>query len=110
MNTLRKITDLTLYFCFCFLAGTGIMMKFSFTKGLGPETVLGLGKRGWEACHLCVGLAMLCAVAVHLVLNRAWILKVGAGGKKRAAIAVIAFGLIMIVVLALSPAAVKVSL
>ncbi len=38
------------------------MMKFSFVKGLGPQTVLNLSKHDWEILHLYVGLLMLAAV------------------------------------------------
>ncbi len=57
------------------------MMKCSFVKGMGPQTVLGLPKHDWEMLHLYVGLAMLVTVAFHLFSNRAWIAKVGAKNK-----------------------------
>ena len=45
MRTIRIINDIVIYFCFCFLAGTGLMMEFSFVKGAGPQYVLSMGKR-----------------------------------------------------------------
>ena len=62
MVALKRIVDTILLFCFCFLTGTGLMMKFSFVKGLGPQTVLNLSKHDWEILHLYVGLLMLAAV------------------------------------------------
>lgn len=62
MVALKRIVDTILLFCFCFLTGTGLMMKFSFVKGLGPQTVLNLSKHDWKILHLYVGLLMLAAV------------------------------------------------
>ncbi len=78
-------------------------MKFSFVKGMGPQSVLGFGKGSWEVFHLWVGVLMLAAVLVHLFVNRIWIFKVAAKDKPWAAIAVIAIGLFLVALLALSP-------
>ena len=45
MKALRIAVDMVLYFGFCFLAGTGIMLEFAFEKGAGPQSVLSFGKR-----------------------------------------------------------------
>lgn len=105
MITLKRIVASVLFFCFCFLTGTGLMMKFSFVKGLGPQTVLGFSKHDWEVLHMYVGLAMLVAVILHLFSSKTWIEKVGAKNKKWLALLVLALGVIMLLVLALSPAA-----
>lgn len=104
MVALKRIVDTILLFCFCFLTGTGLMMKFSFAKGLGSQTVLNLSKHDWEILHLYVGLLMLAAVVLHLFSSKTWIVKVGAQNKKWLAISVIGLGIIMILALALSPA------
>lgn len=104
MVALKRIVDTILLFCFCFLTGTGLMMKFSFVKGLGPQTVLNLSKHDWEILHPYVGLLMLAAVVLHLFSSKTWIVKVGAQNKKWLAISVIGLGIIMILALALSPA------
>ncbi len=103
MNIIRRINDFLLYICFCFLAGTGLMMKLSFVKGLGKQTVLGLSKHDWETWHLYVGVLMLVAVILHLVLNRIWILKVGSANKKWIAIMAFVVGAILFAVLVFSP-------
>lgn len=32
---MRKINDIVMYALFCFLFGTGIMLKYTFVKGAG---------------------------------------------------------------------------
>ena len=100
---LKRFVDTVLLFCLCFLTGTGLMMKFSFVKGAGPQTVLSLTKHEWENLHLYVGVAMFTAMIVHLVLNRAWIIKVGAKNRKWLAFFVIALGAAVVLALVLSP-------
>ncbi|MDX8414792.1 DUF4405 domain-containing protein [Intestinicryptomonas porci] len=102
-TSLRRIADFTLYFSFCFLLGSGLLMKFSFVKGLGPQTALGLSKPEWCDLHLLAGAVMLCAAILHLALNSQWICNVGAFGKKRLAIFIIALGIILTLFLAFCP-------
>lgn len=69
MKTLRIAVDIVLYFSFCFLAGTGIMLEFAFEKGEGPQSVLCFGKKAWETAHLWVGVAAILAFIIHFWLN-----------------------------------------
>lgn len=69
MKALRIAVDMVLYFGFCFLAGTGIMMEFAFEKGAGPQSVLSFGKKAWETAHLWVGVAVIFAFIIHFCLN-----------------------------------------
>lgn len=103
MNIIRRINDLILYLCFCFLFGTGLMMKLSFVKGLGPQTVMGLSKHDWETLHVWVGVLIFFVLVVHFVVNRLWILKVGANNNKLIALSIVALGLIVVGVLAFTP-------
>ena len=102
-TSLRRIADFTLYFSFCFLLGSGLLMKFSFARGLGPQAALGLSKPEWCDLHLIAGAVMLCSAILHLALNSQWIYKVGAFGKKRLAIFIIALGIILALFLAFCP-------
>lgn len=69
MKTARIVNDVVLYFSFCFLAGSGILLKFSFVKGAGAQTVLSLGKKAWETCHLWVGIVATVAFILHFAMN-----------------------------------------
>lgn len=103
MNSLRRIADAALFLSFCFLAGSGILMKYSFVKGMGPQSVMGLVKPDWEAMHFWIGIVMAAALVLHLVLNRKWIEKVGAMQKRWLAVLFIALGVAMATLLAAWP-------
>lgn len=79
------------------------MMKFSFVKGLGPQSVLGFSKHEWENLHLYAGIFMLVMVIIHLISGRTWILKVGAQNRKWAVFLTIAMGIVVLLALSLSP-------
>ncbi len=103
MKNLRRLTDFTLYFSFCFLLGSGLLMKYSFVKGLGPQTVLELSKPEWCNLHLIISIVMTIALALHLILNAKWIANVGASGKKWLAVAIIALGVALTALLTFYP-------
>ncbi|MBR4596997.1 MAG: DUF4405 domain-containing protein [Opitutales bacterium] len=103
-TALRRITDFILYFSFCFLLGSGFMMKFSFVKGMKGMTVLGLSKPQWCDLHFFIAMAMLAALVLHMALNASWIYKVGSFSKKWLAIIVVALGVALALLLSLCPA------
>ena len=79
------------------------MMKLSFVKGMGKQTVLGLTKHDWESLHVYVGVLMFVSVITHLIINRLWILKVGASNKKWAMVIALALGIILFATLVFAP-------
>ena len=100
---LRKINDVLIYAMFCFLCGTGFMMKFSFVKGAGIQTVIGLSKPEWETLHLYAGVIMLVGVVIHLLLNRKFIENALCAKSKIAAAIFALVGAAIILGLALFP-------
>ncbi len=103
MNTIKRIIDTSLFFSFCFLAGSGILMKFSFVKGLGPQRVLGFSKPEWCDLHLWISLFMGIAIIAHIFVNRAWITKVALKNRSWGFALVLILGIGLIAVLALAP-------
>jgi len=97
---LRRGADVALYFSFCFLLGSGLMLKLSFVKGRGPQTVLGAVKHSWEDWHFYAGVLMAAAVCVHVWYNRLWLRNVLC--KKRPVAFWIFLGLGVALVLALA--------
>lgn len=65
----RKANDTLLYLLFCFLLGTGIMLKYTFVKGAGMQTVIGMGKHDWKTLHLYAGFAAAACALLHILLN-----------------------------------------
>lgn len=101
MKTTRIITDIVLFVTFCILAGGGIMLKFSFQKGMGPQEVWGMTKPEWVCVHLWVGFIMIAAFLVHVFLNARFFKNAFKGWKACAVF--FACGLAIALALALSP-------
>ena len=102
-NTVRKINDIILYVLFCFLAGTGIMLEFSFVKGAGMQTVMSLTKHDWEVLHTIAGFVMLISTLLHLLLNAKFIKTALCHKCKTALFAFVALGLLLILGLGFFP-------
>jgi len=65
---------------FVALAATGLLMRFVLPKGSGESlAVWGLGRHGWGGLHFWIAAAMLATIALHLILNRRWIVAVVRG-------------------------------
>lgn len=102
-NMIRKINDVVLYVLFCFLAGTGIMLEFSFVKGAGMQTVMSLTKHDWEFLHMLAGFVMLISALLHLLLNAKFIKNALCHKRKTALFAFVALGLLIILGLSFFP-------
>ncbi len=97
----RKLTDLVLYICFCALSGTGILLYFA-PKGVDWSS-LGVAEDAWKWAHIVSGATMFAAMLAHLIINRKWILSVGASNRKRTLWTLIAIGAILIITPAVAP-------
>lgn len=95
-NMIRKINDVVLYVLFCFLAGTGIMLEFSFVKGAGMQTVMSLTKHDWEVLHTIAGLIMIISTLLHLLLNAKFIKNALCYKRKSVLFAFVVLGLLLI--------------
>ncbi len=95
-NMVRKINDIILYVLFCFLAGTGIMLEFSFVKGAGMQTVMSLTKHDWEVLHTIAGLIMIISTLLHLLLNAKFIKNAICNKRKSVLFAFVVLGLLLI--------------
>ena len=78
---LEEIIDLTLYILFCALAGNGLLLALRIPHGAGRTaalTFLGHGLHDWAVVHTWLAYASLGLVAVHLLLNREWLVRIAA--------------------------------
>lgn len=90
---IRKANDILLYILFFFLLGTGIMLKYTFVKGAGMQTVIGMGKHDWELLHLYAGFAATACVLLHLLLNAKFVKNAICKKSKAAVLIFVAVGL-----------------
>lgn len=90
---IRKINDTLLYLLFSFLLGTGIMLKYTFVKGAGMQTVMAMGKHDWETLHLYAGFATAACALLHILLNAKFVKNAICKKSKAAAVLFVAAGL-----------------
>ena len=70
--------DALAYFCFCALAGTGLLLDFRLCENTSG-TILGIAAAGWRDIHEWVEYVFIATVMLHLVLHWAWIRKLATG-------------------------------
>ena len=90
---IRKINDTLLYLLFCFLLGTGIMLEYTFVKGAGAQTVMGMGKHAWETLHLYAGVVAAACSLLHVLLNAKFVKNAICKKSKAAVFLLVAAGL-----------------
>ena len=66
--------DALAYFCFCVLAGTGLLLEFRLCEDTSG-TILGLAAEDWRDIHEWVAYLFVVVVVLHLALHWAWIRK-----------------------------------
>jgi hypothetical protein len=69
--------DAIAYFCFCALAGTGLLLEFRLCED-ARGTILGLGAEEWSDIHEWVAYSFIAVVVLHLALHWVWIKKLAA--------------------------------
>jgi hypothetical protein len=76
----KKRFDLILYLLFCSLAGTGFLLAYRFPHGPSAGSLLfvGLDRHEWGDIHTWLAYAAMGVAALHLLLNRRWLVKVAA--------------------------------
>ena len=103
---IRRILNLLLYLGFCALIGTGLLMAFRLVPGSrggqGLE-LLGWNRHQWGDLHTWISYGLIALIALHLVINRAWLIKVAAGGHLWRLLVGLTAGLAIIAVFLLLP-------
>jgi hypothetical protein len=67
------IVNVVLYFSFCILAGTGLMLEFRL--GDSEATVFGMNGGEWSEIHETMAYIFLAFAILHLILHQAWLRK-----------------------------------
>lgn len=103
---LMRMVNWLLYAGFCALTGTGLLLSFRMPPGSrggrGLE-FLGLGRHDWGDVHLWIALAVIALTVAHLVLNWAWVKKVGSDGRFWGLLGKGSVGLVLVVVFLVLP-------
>lgn len=73
---LRIVNDVAMWFLFCFMFGTGVLMHYRLTpgfKGGHGLSLLGMFRHDWGEYHLGAAYVFLALLCAHLVLNFSFI-------------------------------------
>ncbi len=72
----RKAATLALWFLFCFMLGTGLLLEFRLVPGSQGGhglTLFGMSRHQWGEYHLWAAYGFLAVLYVHLTLNFSFI-------------------------------------
>ena len=73
---LRIVNDIAMWFVFCFMFGTGVLMHYRLTpgfKGGKGLSLLGMSRHEWGEYHLWAAYLFLALLCIHLTLNFSFI-------------------------------------
>lgn len=104
--TLRTVSDTALWFLFCFMLGTGLLIYYRLVPGFQGGhglSLFGLDRHAWGSLHLLAGYLFLACLCLHLFLNYAFIKKVVAKGMTFRVLLLLGAGLAVIGVLMFAP-------
>lgn len=69
---LKRVVDLTLWFLFCFILGTGLMIHYRLVPGFqggAGANFLGMSRHGWGNIHFWASCLFIATLSFHLYLN-----------------------------------------
>lgn len=102
----KRVVDLALWFLFCFLLGTGLMIHYrlvpGFQGGLGAS-FLGVSRHGWGNLHFWASCFFTAGVGYHLYLNFNAIKMIVAGKSGLKAAVFLGIGILIILFFLLFP-------
>ena len=106
-STLKFLIDSIAFVAFVLLASTGLLMRYVLPPGSGRFRALwGMDRHEWGQVHFWIAVAMLAAIALHLVLNWKWVVCMVRGQRPEGSglrVALAFAGLAGLVVLAAAP-------
>ena len=82
--SLRKYTDILLFFVMCFLAGTGLLIHYRLlpgSRGGHGLTFLGLSRHEWGDYHLWAAYLFTALIVFHVFVNFAFVKNIIASKK-----------------------------
>ena len=97
---LKRIVDLVLWFLFCFILGTGLMIHYRLLPGFqGGSGVnfLGISRHGWGDIHFWASCLFTAALSFHLYLNFSTIRMIIAGKSGRKTAILLGIGILIVI-------------
>jgi len=103
---LKRIVDLALWFLFCFILGTGLMIHYRLVPGFqgGSGTnFFWISRHGWGNIHFWAACLFTAALSFHLYLNLSTIKMIIAGKSSRKAATLFGIGILIVVFFLMFP-------
>jgi hypothetical protein len=105
--SLNFLIDGIAFAAFVLLAGTGVLMRYVLPPGSGHFlTLWGLDRHEWGVIHFWIAVAMMAALALHLLLHWRWVVDMIRGRPREGSgvrVALAFVGILGLIGLALSP-------
>ena len=97
--------NLVLYFAFCAMTGTGLLLAYHLRGSHGSQglTIVGMGRHEWGNVHLWISYIAVVAVIAHLFMNWTWLKKIASSMKPLRLWGGLLAGILIIAVFALLP-------
>jgi len=105
-NVIHRVLNLFLYFAFCAMAGTGLLLAYRLphgSRGGRALTMIGMDRHEWGNVHLWISYIAIVAVVAHLVMNWTWLRKIAASMKPLRLWGGLLAGILIIAVFVLLP-------
>ncbi len=97
---IKKTTDLVLWFLFCFILGTGLMIHYRLVPGVqggSGLTLLGMGRHGWGTLHFWTSCLFIVVLSGHLYLNMNVVKALIADGSNRKTAVLFSIGILIVI-------------
>lgn len=103
---LKKVVDLGLWFLFCFILGTGLMIHYRLVPGFrggGGANFLWISRHGWGDIHFWASCLFIAFLSYHLYLNFKTVKLIVAGKSNRKAAVLFGIGMLIVMFFLLFP-------
>lgn len=101
-----KVLNLLLWWVFCGMAGTGLLLAWrlpSGSRGGRGLTALGLGRHDWGDIHTWLGYGLIGLILIHLAVHWRWLWQAAARRRSWPLLAGLGSGLVLAVLLVCQP-------
>jgi len=101
-----RIANLLLWFLFCAMSGTGLLLAYRLppgSRGGHGLSALGWTRHDWGDLHLWISFAFLAVVVLHMILHWRWFWQIAAKRRSWPLLVGLLAGLALLATLALLP-------